>query len=703
MPGLRHEHDPMSGGDVSPRRRAPHRGPGGTAAAFLPLAIVAGLVVFGVLSAVKSAEEARLSAATRALAAAVDTKLGAAITTLQALGSSLVLEPEPQQAMVRFREIGDELGGPILLLSPPSDQSPQPADNGSAAQGQRPRFAEEMATALRVPIARVFVSGQPVVSDLVTSSAHAQPIVAAVVPVMRGGKVRYVLALLLEPAGWQALLARQQLEAGSFAIIRDAQLRLLASSRDPDGRRTGSPAPDWLAAAIEGRPHAQATGRDAEGIEGVYAAVRPVLAPGWIVAVGQSQALQRLAMRRAIYWMLGGGAALGLGIAIAVWASRRAALREARREADLLRAGRAEVLRLLDGLPAVIFHREMRRDGSARLLYRGGDFEGVTGWPATDLTSENALRRHAYPGDTPLGDIAEALWRDGQASFQWRMLQPDGSVRWLNTLVRVLQRRGDDCMEIIGYSLNITAEQDAKARALGAAKLASLGEMAAGLAHELKQPLQSVSLAAEIGMLATARHDHAEITRRFATIVGQAQRASYLIERLRRFSIGSGTGIATEDVQLAATVEGALLLTGSALSRAGVTVEVALGEPAPVIRGEAVLLEQVFTNLLLNAADALAAQPPDAPRRVRIAAESGAGGMVRITVADTGGGIPADILGRIFEPFVTTKGPDKGTGLGLSICHGLITGMGGTIEARNAAAGAVFVLTLAAASAPRPS
>ena len=678
---------------------------GGAAAAFLPLAAVAGLAMLAALSAVRSAEEAQLQAAARALATTVDVKLGATIAALRVLAGSRALDAgaEPEQAMARLREIGAELGGPIIVLSPSSGHVPRAADSGSAAQGPQPSIAEELATALREPIARVVASGQPVVSDLVASSAHTQPVATALVPVLRDGEVRHVLALLLEAAGWQALLARQELTDGSFAAIRDAQLRLLASSRDPNGHRTGRPAPEWLAAAIEGRPRALAIGPNAHGIENVYAVARPTLAPGWSVAIGQSLEVQHLAVRRAMYWMMGGGAAFGFGIAIVVWASRREALREARREADLLRAGRAQVLRLLGGLPAVIFHREMYRDGSSRLLYRGGDFEGVTGWPVNDLTSNDALRRHAYPGDPQLPDLAEPLWRDGQVRYEWRMLQPDGGVRWLSTLVRVLDRRGDDHIEIVGYSLNMTAEHEAKARALGAAKLASLGEMAAGLAHELKQPLQSVSLAAEIGLLAAARQDHADIMRRFATIVGQAQRASYLIERLRRFSIGAGHRTATEDVCLATVVEGTLLLTGSALSKAGVTVEVALGNPAPVIRGEAVALEQVLTNLLLNATDALVAQPQGAPRQIRITADRGRDGMVRITVADTGGGIPAEILPRVFEPFVTTKGPDKGTGLGLSICYGLVTAMGGTIEAHNDAAGAVFVLTLAAAQAPQPS
>lgn len=691
----------MSGNATLPSQRPARRGLGGAVAALLPLAAVAGLVVLAALSTVRSVEEARLDTAARALATTVDGRLGASIAALRVLASSHASNAgtEPHYAMARFREIGDELGGRIILLSPPSDDAQRAADHGSAAQGPQPGAVAELAAALREPIARVMASGQQVVSNLVASSAHAQPVVAVMVPILRDGEVRQVLALLLDAADWQVLLARQQLEDGRFAAIRDAELRLLASSRDPDGQHTGKPAPYWLAEAIEGMPRALAIGRSAEGIANVYAVARPALAPGWSVAVGQSLDLQRAVVRRAVYWMLGGGAAFGLGIAVTVWASRREALREARREAELLRAGRAQVLRLLGGLPAVIFHREMARDGSDRLLYRGGDFEGVTGWPPTDLTSNDALRRHAYPGDPQLPDLAEPLWRDGEIRYQWRMLQPDGSVRWLSTLVRVLDRPSDDRIEIVGYSLNITAEQEAKARALGSAKLASLGEMAAGLAHELKQPLQSMSLAAEIGLLAAARHDHADVTRRLATIVGQAQRASYLIERLRRFASGAGQRTATDPVALAKVVDSALLLTSSALSDAGVTMEVTLGEPAPVIRGEAVALEQVLTNLLLNAADALAAQPPGAPRRIRIAAAEGTDGMVRITVADTGGGIPAEILPRLFEPFVTTKGPDKGTGLGLSLCHGLVTEMGGTIEAHNDAAGAVFVLTLAAAQA----
>lgn len=693
----------MRGGVTSPLA-PPSRSVFGVAiVTLLPLAALTGFAVLSALSAFRAADEARLDTAARALATSVDAKLGAVLASLRVLATSPALDAGAMAntALDRLHAVNAELGGKIVLLGPPMDQTASTTSNGPDANMLPSGLATEtaLALALREPLGRVFASGQPVVSDLVAGAGDAPPFLAAIVPVTRGGEVRSALAVILDPDTLQVLLVQQGLPDGTRAGIGDSRLRVLAYSGEQGRYAKGSAAPDWMALAIEGRSHAIAIGPGSDGLDSIYALIRPKLAPGWTVGVGQSLDLQRVAAWRAVQWMLAGGTALGLGLAAAVWVSRRRALCDARRQAHLLGVGRAEVLRLLGGMPAVIFHRELWRDGSSRLLYRGGDFEDVTGWPATAMTREDALRQNAYPGDTRLADMAEALWRDGQVRYQWRMLQPDGGVRWLSTLARVINRHGDDRMEVVGYSTNITAEHEAKARALSAARLASLGEMAAGLAHELKQPLQSMTLAADIAMLAAARKDHTEIVRRLETIIGQAQRAGDLIERVRRSARGSVNTGAAEDVQLAAAVEGALLLTGSTLANAGVTVDVALGEPTPVVCAEAVSLEQVLSNLLLNAADALALQPADVARRVRIAAERSADGMVRISIADTGGGIAAEVFERIFQPFVTTKGPDKGTGLGLSICHGLITGMGGRIEARNEAAGAVFTVTLAEADA----
>ncbi|SFK49387.1 ATP-binding protein [Falsiroseomonas stagni] len=376
-------------------------------------------------------------------------------------------------------------------------------------------------------------------------------------------------------------------------------------------------------------------------------------------------------------------------------------------EAAAASTGRAGIERLLGGLPAVIFLREVDAGGALRLLYRGGDFEAVTGWPAAKLVSLDDMSAYSKPGDPKLRELLPQMLRDGQGSYEWRMLQPDGTWRWMQSLVRVLGKRPDGMVEIVGYTLDITAMREARAQSLSAARLASLGEMAAGLAHELKQPLQAISLAADIAQVALARQDGAEADRRLDTIVEQSQRTASLIDRLRRFARGAEADEVLGPVKLADAVAGALELMRFTLRNASVCVEVALGDPPPVVRAQAILLEQVLSNLLLNARDALAALPAGVARRIRIAAEPVAGGeagaMVRLVVADTGGGIPAAVMGQLFEPFVTTKGPDRGTGLGLSICYGLVRSMGGSIEARNDAQGAVITITLQAAEEKPPA
>ena len=372
----------------------------------------------------------------------------------------------------------------------------------------------------------------------------------------------------------------------------------------------------------------------------------------------------------------------------------RDARQEAARRAALLRQGRAQVERLHAGLPAGIFLHEVARDGGMRLLYHGGDHETVTGWPEAGFPGEAAL---AHPEDMTLARAMPRLLAEGHAGYEWRLRQPGGGWRWLSTLARVLERRPDGGAVIVGYTIDIQARHEAEARATAAARLASLGEMAAGMAHELRQSLQVISLAAELGQYAMREGDLTEVEDRLERIVEQTQRTSQLLDRLRRFARGAEDAAPMQPVPLADAVAGALELVRRPLLDQGVAVEVALGTPPPILQAQEILLDQLFSNLLRNACDALAGRPPGAARRIRITAEPGPPGMVRVVMADTGGGIAPEVMARIFEPFVTTKGPDKGTGLGLSICHGLVTGMGGTIEARNDGEGAVFTLILPAA------
>lgn len=672
--------------------------------ALLPIAAFAVFALFQAVDAFRISDEARLRNTASALAVAVDAQLQGSIIALETLATSTLLTDPVDSAAFeeRARAVGTRLGGWVVLVDPPPGY--QMRANTLRAPGTTlgsalPPGSEE---ALLPALERVFTEGRSVVSDMFVGAVARQPVLAVMVPVDRPDQPRRVLAAAFELGALRGLLARQQLPDGTFAAIADGQLRIMAHTRDPEGRQVGVAAPAWVASAIEGTASALIVGPGWAGRDNVYAVERLTLAPGWTVTVAEPQHMQQATAWASLRGLVAGGASLGIGIALIVWANRREAVRDAHREAEALRAGRADVERLHGGLPAIIFLREMAPDGSSRLVYRGGDLEGVMGWPTELAATRDNFDDMVHPGDAQFGDHGPRLLQDGQISYEWRIRQPADGWRTLHTLARVLERRPDGGAEIVGYTVDITLRREAEARAVAASRLASLGEMAAGLAHEIKQPLQTITLAAEIAQIAAREGNAADVNRRLERIIAQTHRTAEIIDRLRRFARGAEDESSLEAVRLADVVEDCLELMRSALRDASITVEVTLGDPPPLVRGQALLLEQVLSNLLLNARDALAARPTDATRRIRISAGPGTSGMVQLKVADTGGGIATQVMARLFEPFVTTKSADCGTGLGLSICHGLIKGMAGTIEAHNDADGAVFTITLPEAVAADP-
>ena len=246
--------------------------------------------------------------------------------------------------------------------------------------------------------------------------------------------------------------------------------------------------------------------------------------------------------------------------------------------------------------------------------------------------------------------------------------------------------------------VDVTEERAAEARAAAAARLTSLGEMAAGLAHEMKQPLTAIALAASNAERAADRGDTASLKLRLSRIAAQASRGGALIEHLRRFARGWDSNTVMDRVAVSETIEGVLTLVGGSLREASIEVLVELAPGLPLVSGHQVAIEQVLLNLVMNARDAIGGTGSHADGRIRITAcgqDHGQG--VLIQVADNAGGIPEAVMSRLFEPFVTTKGPDRGTGLGLSICHGLVKTMGGEISAENGPEGAIFHVLLRAA------
>lgn len=229
-------------------------------------------------------------------------------------------------------------------------------------------------------------------------------------------------------------------------------------------------------------------------------------------------------------------------------------------------------------------------------------------------------------------------------------------------------------------------------------KLAVLGEMAAGIVHELNQPLNIIRMAADSMRSGRVRANADEMAEQFSLIAGQSMRMAEIMQNMRLFSRDDFGRKHAFDPREA--VEQALSWLRGELAEKGIELVFDMRDSSGRVFGEMARFEQVVVNLVVNARDAILRKAADGADAkvvgriaVRVADDVGADKVV-VMVSDTGGGVPEAIIDRVFEPFFTTKEQGEGTGLGLSISYGIVAGMDGTLTVRNAETGAVFTVTL---------
>ena len=237
------------------------------------------------------------------------------------------------------------------------------------------------------------------------------------------------------------------------------------------------------------------------------------------------------------------------------------------------------------------------------------------------------------------------------------------------------------------------ALKQAQADLIQAGKLSALGQMSAGISHELNQPLMAIRSFAENGAQFLERGRPEVAAENLTRISDLARRMGRIIKNLRAFSRQESE--AAGRVDLVAVLDSVVDLTGARLRRDGITLH--LDRPAhPIwVRGGEVRLGQVFVNLVANAADAMTGQEGGA---IWISISDGA--PLTVTVRDSGPGI--DMPDKVFDPFYTTKpvGASEGMGLGLSISYGIVQSFGGTIAGRNRPEGGAEI-TVELAASPR--
>ena len=232
----------------------------------------------------------------------------------------------------------------------------------------------------------------------------------------------------------------------------------------------------------------------------------------------------------------------------------------------------------------------------------------------------------------------------------------------------------------------------AQEQLIRSARLAAVGRLSAGVAHEIGNPLAAIR-----GLLDLMQAGDLELSEQeefIARIQREAGRIHHTIRDLLDFSRNDSVqeGRIESSADLLEVVSDTVKLIDRQSRFRDIELAVALGEGLPRVRGDHERLRQLLLNLLFNAADALSGKG-----RIDVRASNG-GGIVSLTVEDDGPGISSEIIEQVFDPFVTTKAPGKGTGLGLAVCHTIVERLGGSIHAANRPeGGAAFEVRLPAA------
>ena len=330
----------------------------------------------------------------------------------------------------------------------------------------------------------------------------------------------------------------------------------------------------------------------------------------------------------------------------------------------------------------------------------------MVGWDAEDLIGESAHQtlHHTkadgspYPqAECPIhGAVHDGAPRHVEDESFWRKDQTPFPVEYVITPV---EGEEDTLIGAVVVFRDITERKESQAQMIQVSKLASLGEMATGVAHELNQPLNVIRMAADAVSLMQEKGEVAPdfLHKRMEWISTQTVRAATIIDHLRVFGRKASEDV--EPISVLKAVTNSADFIREQMRLHGIQLDIDLPETCHPVNGHFIQLEQVIMNLLGNARDAIERkvdeeETSDVENRIRVTVEDDPEeDSVRLSIEDTGGGIPEDVLPKIFDPFFTTKGIGKGTGVGLSISYGIVVEMGGTIVAENTDHGARFTLS----------
>lgn len=327
---------------------------------------------------------------------------------------------------------------------------------------------------------------------------------------------------------------------------------------------------------------------------------------------------------------------------------------------------------LLSAMPIGV----MEVDGDYQLRFRNEAIAEITG------DSAEAAHRLRIKG--------EEIFEASESASEYSLTIPNESPRQLLLLVvpRVDRLRRESGFWLL--ATDVTSQKALDSQLLQAAKLATLGEMSTGMAHELNQPLNIIKLAAHnmTNSITKGRANDQSMINRIQRIESAVDRAATIIDHMRAFGRVAGEDFAPFSVSSA--IAAASDLVHEPMKANGITLITDVDSQARVL-GNKIQFEQVLINMINNARDAILST--GTAGRIDVGQILDAE-TVTVIIEDTGCGIPVEALPHIFEPFFTTKPVGKGTGLGGSISYGIIQDMQGSIWAENVVGGARISIRL---------
>jgi C4-dicarboxylate-specific signal transduction histidine kinase len=286
---------------------------------------------------------------------------------------------------------------------------------------------------------------------------------------------------------------------------------------------------------------------------------------------------------------------------------------------------------------------------------------------------------------------------DSPSKCELKIATQYGQERWVECSVSTVEYEGQPATLITGFDITERKEAEELARKRLAelahmSRVSTMGEMATGLAHELNQPLGTITNYAEgcLVRIKTGKANIEDLHDPLGAIVAEAFRAGDIIRHTRQMLARREPSQSSVDVNQA--IREVVALLEYEIKAVNIELLLELAEPAPFAQGDHVFIQQVVLNVLRNAIEALAEVDREW-RFIRIQTSMGNEGEIDVCIADNGPGIDADDLETVFEPYFTTK--PEGMGMGLSICRSIIAEHGGRLWASGSPdGGAAFHFTL---------